>query len=159
MLFHLDQSTLDKNKKKDASSKTNRAFISVMIILITLIVSIFCCFNQYRRRQRHRSLSFTDTIEQIQQEPSLLETDQSSSEGPQLWIKTKRRWKNFRTGLPSYTHARTTQNATTSITTPSDQPPSYEGKLSNTLAVRRSNFSSLDLYPNATPLNNTASNL
>ena len=130
---------MDKNK--NLSSKNNRAFVTVMIILIILIVSIFCCFNYYRRRQRHQSLSFSVRIEQIPQEPSLLDTDQSaSSSGPQLWVKTKRRWKNFRTGLPSYNHARTTQNITTTTSTviPSEQPPSYEGIVCNTFPVSKS---------------------
>ena len=66
----------------------------------------------------------TNTIEQIQQEPSLRDTDPLPSSGPQLWIDTKRRWKNFRHGLPSYNHARTIQSTTA---VPTDEPPAYEG--------------------------------
>ncbi len=78
----------------------------------------------------------TDTIEQIQQEPSLLNAYNSSSlspsSGPQIWINTMRRWKNFRNGLPSYNHAQTTQSTTSvpvpeSTIVPADEPPAYEG--------------------------------
>ena len=120
---------MDKNKNKDSSSKNNRAFVIILLALIILIILIFGCFNQYRRQQRRRSLSLRDTIEQTHQEPPLLEGEPSS--GLHLWVKTRRRWRNFRSGLPSYNHARTIQNTTNAPTTstviPSEQPPSYEG--------------------------------
>lgn len=103
----------------------------ILFVLISLIVSIFCCFNEYRRRQRQRSIVLTDRIDQIQQEPSLLDTDSLESSGPQLWTHTKRRWKNFRHGLPSYNHARTTQSTAAvpaaSAVVSADEPPAYEG--------------------------------
>ena len=87
----------------------------ILIILIILLIASFCCYNQYRRRQRDQSLSFSNTIEQTQQEPSLLDPE------PQLWVDTRRRWKNFRQGLSPYNHTRTTAAA------PADEPPAYEG--------------------------------
>ncbi len=106
-----------------------------------MLVCIFCCYNQYRRQQRHRSLSLNDTIEQIQQEPPLLDTyypqpsrpSSPPSGGPQLWINTMRRWKIFRNGIPPYSHARTIQSETavptTATITSADEPPAYEGIL------------------------------
>ncbi len=134
--FILDQRTTDKNK--DSSSKNNQTFVIILTVLITLIICIFCCFNEYRRRQRRHSLSFPNTIEQIQQEPSLLDAYHSSpsrpsspTSGPQSWMNTMRRWKNLRNGLPSYNHARTTQSTTAvpagSIVVSTDAPPAYEG--------------------------------
>ncbi len=112
----------------------------ILVVLITLLVCIFFCVNEYRRRRRHRSISFNDGIEQIQQEPSLLDTHypqisrpSSPSSGPQLWINTIRRWKNFRHELPSYSPAQTTQPASVTVAPtaatipPTDEPPSYEG--------------------------------
>lgn len=156
--FDLDQRTVDKNKNKDSSSKTSRAFVVILLVLIILIVSIFCCFNQYRRRQRRRSLSLQDTITQIHNEqPTLLEGESSSS-GPQLWVKTKRRWRDFRSGLPSYNHARTVQTTTTAPTTspviPSEHPPSYEGSILIELTLLHITSLLLDLFPNpTTPMN------
>ncbi len=143
----------------------------ILLLLISLVISIFCCYNEYRRRQRLPSLSFNDTSEQIQQEPSLLDAchlqtprSPSPSSAPQLWINTVRRWKNLSHGLPSYSHTRTTQTpAAAAPITPADEPPAYEGI--SCIFISSSLFFtfnlSIDLYPNSTasinsPLNSNS---
>lgn len=134
----LDRRANDKDN--GSFTKNNRAFVIILVVLITILVCIFCCFNEYRRRKRQRSVSLNDALEQIQQEPALLDTNypQSSrpaspSSGPQLWINTIRRWKTFRNGSsPSYNDTRATQSETAASTVaPADEPPAYEGILSN----------------------------
>ncbi len=139
----------------------------ILLVLIGLVISIFCCYNEYRRRQQLPSLSFNDTSEQIQQEPSLLDAchpqtprSPSPSSGPQLWINTVRRWKNLSHGLPSYSHTRTTQTPAAPIT-PADEPPAYEGIscifISSSLFFTFNLFT--DLYPNPTASINNPLNL
>ncbi|CAF2380146.1 unnamed protein product [Rotaria sp. Silwood2] len=146
-----DPHSIDKNKTDDLSSTKSRTLVIILVILITLVTGILCGFNEYRRRQRDPSLFFNDPIEQIHQEPSLLDTYYSQSPRPrspssesQFWVNTIRRWKNFRQGLPSYNHAQTTQSTAAHAAAPSiispDEPPAYE-----------------DLYPNSTaPINGTS---
>jgi len=147
-----DQRTIDQNKIKYSYSKNNRGFVMILISLITSLVCLFCCYNEYRRRQRHHSPYFNDTIEQIREEPSLLDTNYpetpnptTPSSRPQLWINTIRRWKNFRNELPSYSPPQTTQTAaaapTAQTTIPADEPPAYE-----------------DLYPHGTTPTNAGVN-
>jgi hypothetical protein len=127
---------------------------------------IFCCYNEYRRRQRHRSSSFNDTIEQIQQEPALLNTNHPQTSrplsGPQLWINTICHWKNVRHELPSYNHTRTTQStpAVSSTIIATDEPPAYKGILLTTsfLIEVKSFFVVADLYPDGTTTRNPALN-
>jgi hypothetical protein len=127
---------------------------------------IFCCYNEYRRRQRHRSSSFNDTIEQIQQEPALLNTNHPQTSrplsGPQLWINTICHRKNFRHELPSYNHTRTTQSApaVSSTIIATDEPPAYKGILLTTsfLIEVKSFFVVADLYPDRTTSRNPALN-
>ncbi len=128
---------------------------------------IFCCFNEYRRRQRRRSLPFTDNIEQLPPDHTLLDGYHSPSSrtsspasGPQLWISTMRRWKNLRNGLPSYNHARTTQSTTAVTAVPTDEPPAYEGtssRFDSLSFLTNPLFLLLDLYPNSNVPMNSAS--
>jgi hypothetical protein len=113
--------------------------VVILILLIAILTGIFCCYNDYRRRQRRHSSSLNNTIEQIQQEPPLLDTycqslsrPPSPSSAPHFWMSTIRRWKNFRQGLPPDDHTRIAQSAavavpTTTTITATEEPPAYEG--------------------------------
>ncbi|CAF0758647.1 unnamed protein product [Rotaria sp. Silwood1] len=147
-----DPRSMIKNKTDDSSSTKSRTLVIILVILITIVTGIFCGYNEYRRRQRDPLIFLNDPIEQIHQEPSLLDTYYSQSPRPsspssesQFWVNTIRRWKNFRQGLPPYNHAQTTQSTAappiTSLIVSSDEPPAYE-----------------DLYPNSTAHINTSSN-
>jgi len=117
--------------------------VGVLIILIFLLMSGFCWYNEKRRRQRHPSLFPNDTIEQIQRESPLLDTNQpqslnppSPSSGPRLWINSIRRWKNCQHGLPPYSPTRAAEStagdaaaaaSTASAMASTDEPPAYKG--------------------------------
>ncbi|CAF0720297.1 unnamed protein product [Rotaria sordida] len=147
-----DPRSINRNKTDDSSSTTSRTLVIILVILITLVIGIFCGYNEYRHRQRDSSMVFHDRIEQIPQEPSLLDAYYPQSPRspspplePQFWVNTIRRWKNFRQGLPSYNYAQTTQSTAAAPRTippiiSTDEPPAYE-----------------DLYPNSTtPINITS---
>ena len=139
------------------------------MFIITILICIFCGYNEYRRRKRHRPVYFNDPIEQTQQEPSLLDPNHpqasSPSSGPRFWMDTLRRWKNFPNDLPSYNHANTTQSVpaapVTETISPIDQPPAYEGIIMHidfSIILIFNLLFFIDLYPNSTPPINTPSN-
>jgi hypothetical protein len=133
----LDVNLSDKKSPVNSSSKHNRTFVVILIILITMVISFFCYYNRTGRRQRSPSLSLNETIEQSQQEPTLLDLYRSQSprlastpSRSQLYADTMRRWKNFRHGLPTYSSTRTSMPVSMPPETliSNDHPPAYEGK-------------------------------
>ncbi|CAF0979138.1 unnamed protein product [Rotaria magnacalcarata] len=139
-------------KPNDNASSNLRTLVIVVVVLIAVVIAVICCSNEYYRRKHHASMRSTYPNESIYQEPSLLDAPyvqtpevQSESLQSNLWVKTLRRWKDFRQRPPSYIHAQGAQLASTptmpSLVVP-DEPPSYE-----------------DLYPNSTlPATTTTSN-
>ncbi|CAF3346071.1 unnamed protein product [Rotaria socialis] len=138
-------------KPIDNASSNLRTLVIVVAVLIAVVIAVICCSNEYYRRKHQASMLSTYPNENIYQEPSLLNAPyaqtpevQSESSESNLWVKTLRRWKDFRQRPPSYIHAQGAQLAS-APTTPSlvvpDEPPSYE-----------------DLYPNSNLRATTTSN-